>query len=70
MKYSNFDNSGVLPNYLNMSSSDNKYLFADNTSVEFNQFFILKNNYLVYFENNNPLQQENQRIPKPMNNNK
>jgi len=69
MKYSNFDNSGVLPNYLNMSSSDNKYLFADNTSVEFNQFFILKNNYLVYFENNNLLQQENQKIPKPMNNN-
>jgi len=70
MKYSNFDNSGVLPNYLNMSSSDNKYLFADNTSVEFNQFFILKNNYLVYFENDNLLQQENQRIPNLMNNNK
>jgi hypothetical protein len=61
MNNSNINNTGILPNYLNMSSSDNKYLFSDNTSVEFNQFYVLKNNYFTYFENDNNLQQENQK---------
>ena len=52
------DNSGFLPNYLNTSSSDSKYSFKDNTSLEVNQFLILKNNYLVYFENNTVLLQD------------
>jgi hypothetical protein len=52
MKDSYFNNTGALPNYLNMSSSDSKYLLGNSTSVEFNQFFILKNNCLIYFENN------------------
>jgi hypothetical protein len=55
------DNSGLLPNYLNSSSSDSKYLFKDNTSVEFNQFYVLKNNYLVYIEKNTPFQDEKER---------
>ncbi len=45
------DNSGLLPNYLNNSSSDSKYSLKDNTSVEFNQFSIMKNNCLIYFDN-------------------
>jgi hypothetical protein len=52
------DSSGLLPNYLNTSSSDSKYFLKDNTSVEFNQFSILKNNYLIYFENNIPMKDE------------
>jgi hypothetical protein len=52
------DNSGLLPNYLNSSSSDSKYLFKNNTSAEFNQFFVMKNNYLVYLEKNTPFQDE------------
>ena len=61
------DNSGFLPNYLNNSSSDSKYLFKENTSLEVNQFLILKNNYFVYFENNTvPMQDE--KILKNRNN--
>ena len=52
------DNSGLLPNYLNNSSSDSKYSLKDNTSVEFNQFFILKNNFLVYYDYNIPVKDE------------
>jgi hypothetical protein len=59
MNNSYLNNTGVLPNYLNVSSSDNKYLLGDNTSVEFNQFLVLKNNYLIYLENNGiPLQEK------------
>jgi hypothetical protein len=59
MNNSYLNNTGVLPNYLNVSSSDSKYLFGNNTSVEFNQFFVLKNNCLIYFENNIlPLQEK------------
>ena len=61
MNSTDLNNTGILPNYLNTSSSDNKYLFGDNTSVEFNQFFVLKNNYFFYTENSNvPWQLENQ----------
>jgi len=52
------DNSGLLPNYLNNSSSDSKYSLKDNTSVEFNQFSILKNNFLVYYDYNIPVKEE------------
>jgi len=52
------NNSGLLPNYLNNSSSDSKYSLKDNTSVEFNQFSILKNNFLVYYDYNNPVKDE------------
>ena len=59
MNNSNFNSTGILPNYLNISSSDSKYLFGDNTSTEFNQSSVLKNNYFVYYENNGfPLQQQ------------
>jgi hypothetical protein len=59
MNNSYLNNTGVLPNYLNTSSSDSKYLFGNNTSVEFNQFFILNNNCLIYFENDIfPLQEK------------
>jgi hypothetical protein len=61
MNNSNLNNSGILPNFLNNSSSDSKYLFGDNTSTEFNQFSVLKNSYYVYFENNIPSQQENKQ---------
>jgi hypothetical protein len=52
MNDSYLNNTGILPNYLNISSSDSKYLFGNNTSVGFNQFLILKNNDLTYYENN------------------
>lgn len=55
------DNSGLLPNYLNTSSSDSKYFFKNNTSVEFNQFSILKNNYLIYFDDNTPMEDEKKK---------
>jgi hypothetical protein len=55
------DNSGLLPNYLNNSSSDSKYILKNNTSVEFNQFSILKNNYLIYFDDKPPMHEEKKK---------
>ncbi len=55
------DNSGLLPNYLNNSSSDSKYSLKDNTSVEFNQFYMLKNNFLVYYDYHIPVKDEKKK---------